>query len=251
MKITKQKDPRYPIKVTFSNKRWLQLVLQRKLKKGSCLRRSGCSIISEYEALQWLGKHRKEVMPTYLLEWHRKHTPQLIKGKLTMRGVEKGIAHFGKGLCTMKFYRPEQITLKLVKKLLKAGCLIIFEHKAPHTFLLAYDDGKFWLLDKGKCRVTHSLPVLVKRKNKTKTYGGMIALTAIEEEPAPKKPAAKKPATKKPATKKPTKKKATKKVAQEVMDGKWGNYPERKKKLEAAGYNYEEVRALVNGMVKK
>lgn len=186
MKITKQKDPRYPIKVTFSNKRWLQLVLQRKLKKGSCLRNSGCSIISEYEALQWLGKHRKEVMPTYLLEWHRKHTPQLIKGKLTMRGVEKGIAHFGKGLCTMKFYRPEQINLELVKKLLKAGCLIIFEHKAPHTFLLAYDDGKFWLLDKGKCKVAN-LPVLVKRKNRTKTYGGMIALTAIDKKPAAKK----------------------------------------------------------------
>ena len=90
----------------------------------------------------------------------------------------------------MKFYRPEQINLELVKKLLKAGCLIIFEHKAPHTFLLAYDDGKFWLLDKGKCKVAN-LPVLVKRKNRTKTYGGMIALTAIDKKPAAKKTATK------------------------------------------------------------
>lgn len=232
MKTTKQKDPRYPIKVTFSNGRWLQLVKQSKLKKGSCLYRSGCSIISEYEALQWLGKHNKEVMPSYLLEWHRKHTPQLIKGKLTMRGVEKGIAHFGKGLCTMKFYKPEQITLELVKKLLKAGCLIIFEHKAPHTFLLAYDDGKFWLLDKGKCRVTHSLPVLVKRKNKTKTYGGMLALTPTEKG-------------------KPVKtKKTNEQIAKEVIAGKWGNGSTRKRKLKKAGYNPKAIQKLVNKLLR-
>ena len=251
MKTTKQKDPRYPIKVTFSNGRWLQLVLQRKLKKGSCLRNSGCSIISEYEALQWLGKHNKEVMPSYLLKWHRKHTPQLIKGKLTMRGVEKGIAHFGKGLCTAKFYKPEQITLGLVKKLLRAGCLIIFEHKAPHTFLLAYDDGKFWLLDKGKCKVAN-LPVLVARKNKTATYGGMVAITPtkkLEKKPTttPTKAPAKAP------TKTPSKpnKKTNAEIAKEVAFGKWGDGEERKKKLTAAGYDYRTIQNLVNKLLKK
>lgn len=242
MKKTKQKDPRYPIKVTFSDGRWLQLVLQRKLKKGTCLRNSGCSIISEYEALQWLGRHDKDVMPSYLLKWHRKHTPKLIRGKLTMRGVEKGIAHFGKGLCTAKFYKPEQITLGLVKKLLRAGCLIVFEHKAPHTFLLAYDDGKYWLLDKGKAKVAN-LPVLVKRKNKTKTYGGMLALTAKGKAPA-KKPTA-------PATKTTAKKRATEEVARAVINGKYGNGEERKKKLAAAGYDYREVQTIVNALAKR
>lgn len=35
-------------------------------------------------------------------------------------------------------------------------------------------------------------------------------------------------------------------VAQEVIAGKWGNNPERKEKLEEAGYNYEEVQGRVN-----
>ena len=39
-------------------------------------------------------------------------------------------------------------------------------------------------------------------------------------------------------------------VAMEVLDGKWGNNPERKKRLEEAGYNYSEIQKIVNDMVK-
>lgn len=39
-------------------------------------------------------------------------------------------------------------------------------------------------------------------------------------------------------------------IAQEVIAGKWGNGDERKKKLEAAGYNYSEVQAQVNALSK-
>ena len=35
-------------------------------------------------------------------------------------------------------------------------------------------------------------------------------------------------------------------VAQDVLEGKYGNYPERKTRLEAEGYNYSEVQARVN-----
>lgn len=35
-------------------------------------------------------------------------------------------------------------------------------------------------------------------------------------------------------------------VAKEVLDGKWGNGTDRQKKLEAAGYNYAAVQAMVN-----
>lgn len=35
-------------------------------------------------------------------------------------------------------------------------------------------------------------------------------------------------------------------IASEVLDGKWGNNPERKNRLEAAGYNYAAVQAEVN-----
>lgn len=38
-------------------------------------------------------------------------------------------------------------------------------------------------------------------------------------------------------------------IAKEVIQGKWGNGGERKKKLEAAGYNYAQVQAAVNKML--
>ena len=38
-------------------------------------------------------------------------------------------------------------------------------------------------------------------------------------------------------------------LAQEVLNGKWGNGDERKKLLEAAGHNYDEVQSQVNAIV--
>ena len=35
-------------------------------------------------------------------------------------------------------------------------------------------------------------------------------------------------------------------VAKEVLRGDWGNGADRKKRLEAAGYNYAQVQAAVN-----
>ena len=40
-------------------------------------------------------------------------------------------------------------------------------------------------------------------------------------------------------------------VAKEVLNGKWGNGSERKKRLTDAGYNYSEVQSLVNKMLSK
>lgn len=45
-------------------------------------------------------------------------------------------------------------------------------------------------------------------------------------------------------------KKSVTEIAQEVMNGKWGNGDTRKKKLEAAGYNYSEVQKKVNELAK-
>lgn len=42
------------------------------------------------------------------------------------------------------------------------------------------------------------------------------------------------------------KKKSNSVIAQEVIAGKWGNGSERKKRLEAAGYDYEAVQEIVN-----
>lgn len=40
-------------------------------------------------------------------------------------------------------------------------------------------------------------------------------------------------------------------LAQEVLDGKWGNGTDRKERLTAAGYDYSAVQAKVNALVKK
>lgn len=47
-----------------------------------------------------------------------------------------------------------------------------------------------------------------------------------------------------------TPKKSNEEVAKDVIAGKYGNYPERKDRLEAEGYNYAEVQAIVNKMLE-
>lgn len=47
-----------------------------------------------------------------------------------------------------------------------------------------------------------------------------------------------------------TTKKSVETIANEVIAGKWSIGTERKKKLEAAGYNYAEVQAVVNKLMK-
>ena len=46
-------------------------------------------------------------------------------------------------------------------------------------------------------------------------------------------------------------KKSVDAVAKEVIAGKWGNGANRKKKLQAAGYDYGAVQKRVNEMLKK
>ena len=50
--------------------------------------------------------------------------------------------------------------------------------------------------------------------------------------------------------KKEENKKSVDDLAKEVIDGKWGNGDERKKKLTDAGYNYSEVQKRVNELLK-
>jgi len=44
-------------------------------------------------------------------------------------------------------------------------------------------------------------------------------------------------------------KKTIDEIAKDVIEGKYGNYPERKTRLEAEGYNYSEVQSRVNEML--
>lgn len=47
-----------------------------------------------------------------------------------------------------------------------------------------------------------------------------------------------------------TEKKSVETIAKEVIAGKWGNGAERRKKLEAAGYNYSDVQRWVNALLR-
>lgn len=49
---------------------------------------------------------------------------------------------------------------------------------------------------------------------------------------------------------KPDAVKSVDEISREVIAGKWGNYPTRKKKLENAGYDYETIRKRVNELKK-
>ena len=53
-----------------------------------------------------------------------------------------------------------------------------------------------------------------------------------------------------PAQPKPEKK-SNEEIAKEILAGKWGNDPERKKRLIAAGYDRDAIQALVDKMSKK
>lgn len=57
------------------------------------------------------------------------------------------------------------------------------------------------------------------------------------------------PGVKTPA--KTTPKKSTDQIAQEVLAGKWGTGSDRKNRLQAAGYNYNEVQNKVNELLSK
>ena len=56
---------------------------------------------------------------------------------------------------------------------------------------------------------------------------------------------------KEPGSTENTDKKSVDELAQEVIDGKWGDGEDRKKRLEAAGYNYNAVQDRVNEMLAK
>lgn len=45
--------------------------------------------------------------------------------------------------------------------------------------------------------------------------------------------------------------KSNRQIAEEIIEGIWGNGAARKRKLVAAGYNYKEIQALVNELLRK
>lgn len=74
------------------------------------------------------------------------------------------------------------------------------------------------------------------------TMEGIAKAAGLKKKPAPAPQPEKKPAASK---------KSIDTLAREVIAGKWGNGTTRKKKLKAAGYDYDAVQARVNELLRK
>lgn len=81
----------------------------------------------------------------------------------------------------------------------------------------------------------------------TEDFDGVRVVDAPAKKPAPAKPAPKPKAPAKPAP--APARKTVKQIAQEVVDGKWGNGADRKLNLERAGYPYAAVQHEVNELL--
>ena len=233
MKREKIDNPANPLKITLESGRKIVVANQRKFG-NTFLRKHGCPIVCEWEAIQFLGKY--DTTPKKLLAWHRKHTPKDIFATVTVKGVTKGINSICKKLGKAKYYAPSDITTDRLTKMLKAGAFVILIKGKPiHAIALVWDGDTCYKLDKGKAVPVH-VADMVKIRSKHHRYGGMCVVTPIKKKPKPTQ------------TKKT--KRVTKKVVDDVLAGKYGNGETRKKKLKAAGYDYRKVQDEVNKRLK-
>lgn len=128
----------------------------------------------------------------------------------------------------------------LTSKDLKPGDILYTSFPGSHHSAIYIGNGQVAEAG-GKCTKVASL---TKRKSKFK-YCFRIT------EPGKTKTAKK---AQKKVTKKATKAakaKTNERIAQEVMAGKWGDDPERRKKLKAAGYDAKAIQKIVNKLSKR
>lgn len=177
MKITKNKNKKYPIKITTTNGAAATIPKQKNFS-NSFLRQHGCSIMAEYVALQLFKVKKvggKTLYPLHILNWHKKHTPKAVRAKVTLKGVAVGLNKIGAGHCKAKYYSMPSATI--AKKTMKAGAVVIMELGSPiHSITLIYDNGAYWRIDYGKCRKAN-VDKLAKKATKNSTYRGMIVIT--------------------------------------------------------------------------
>ena len=170
MKITKKKSKKYPLKITLSNGIKITVPKQANFS-NEWLRNHGCSLMAEYIALQWLGIHK---WPINLLRWHKKHTPEDVKSKVTVKGVDKGIDVLGKGKGTSTYYSTP--TAARISTAMKAGNLVIMEQGGPiHSIVLLPDSGKTYMISYGKVTQV-SVAEIARTATTNKTYRGMIVV---------------------------------------------------------------------------
>ena len=166
MKISKTKDIKYPLVVTLSNGTKITVPKQSKFD-NAFLRCHGCSLMAEYLALQYLGKH---IYPLHLLEWHREFDRQDIKAKVTLKGVTKGINYFRPGHAKY----DATPTYEEIEDALLDYKAVILEQKNPiHSVFLFRDNGLDYMISYGKVKRIN-VRSIANTATTNKTYKGMV-----------------------------------------------------------------------------
>ena len=166
MKIVKTGIKQYPLRVTLSDGTVLKVPKQANFN-NNWLRTHGCSLMAEYLALQYIGKH---VYPLHLLQWHRAYDKEDVRAKVTVKGVAKGINH----------YKPDHArydptpSLGELESAMKAGACVVFEQKNPiHSIFIFREDGKNYMISYGQVKKI-DLAKIAKTATANANYKGMV-----------------------------------------------------------------------------
>ena len=183
MKIIKTGKKKYPIKAILSNGKKLTIPKQKEFA-SDWLKHHGCSLMAEYVALQWLGVKKflkgKEIVGIYpinLMKWHKNHTKDQVKSKVTVKGVAEGINRIAKGKGKATYYPT--VTEERIKEAFKKGHIVIMEQKEPiHTILLLHDKDGSWIVNYGKVKKVN-VDKIAKTATKNETYRGMLVIKEV------------------------------------------------------------------------
>lgn len=179
MEIKKRDSKKYPLVVTLSTGERMVIPRQSQFS-DAWLRNHGCSLVAEYIALQFLGVRkimihgrRRGIFPINLLKWHRIHTPEEVKAKVTIKGVSEGINRLaGKG--TAHYYKT--VSADRIERALKAGHPVIMEQRNPiHTVILLPDRDKAYIANHGKVERVN-IGKIAKTATTNKRYRGMVSI---------------------------------------------------------------------------
>lgn len=183
MEIIKRKSKKYPIKVILSDEKQL-IIPKQSAFSDEWLKKHGCSLMAEYIALQWIGVEKIKIgrstvgiYPINLLKWHKLHTKDQVKAKVTVKGVAQAIRKLAKGKGTASYYTT--VTATKIRKAIDGGHPVIMEQADPiHTIILLPDKDGTFKASYGKVTKI-SIDSIARTATTNKTYRGMVVVREV------------------------------------------------------------------------
>lgn len=178
MRSKKTDDPKYPREITLTDGTKILLPRQSKFT-DPWLKAHGCSLVAEFEALQWLGVKKEKHWPIYLKEWHFRNDSEDVYAKVTVKGVSKGIDILGKGKGSADYIKTP--TEERIQDAIDAGHVVILEQGNPiHTVTLLPDKKGIYVANAGTVRRT-TAKAKAKKATTSKRYRGMVIVKRSEK----------------------------------------------------------------------